>query len=182
MFATDHPQRKQYWVDASTVGTLVGQKIAPTLLDRYLAKTGYQSQQTGDKAGPDRPHNLWKAEVTNLSSRATTGVRSRAVSKQASPVQPRKSTSPRGRLGVVVSGSLSVSSITAAASSVRRDGERLPAELCGYPTRASYAGAGQRYEGQGWSELGLWRRRHLLHPMQRRRPGTRPLCVTTPGE
>ncbi|MFY9805765.1 MAG: SDR family oxidoreductase [Pseudonocardiaceae bacterium] len=59
MFAADHPRRKQYWVGASTVGTLVGQKIAPALLDRYLAKTGYQSQQTAEKIGPDRPHNLW---------------------------------------------------------------------------------------------------------------------------
>jgi NAD(P)-dependent dehydrogenase (short-subunit alcohol dehydrogenase family) len=60
VFAADHPQRKQYWVGASTVGTLVGQKIAPALLDRYLAKTGYQSQQTADKAAPGRPHNLWE--------------------------------------------------------------------------------------------------------------------------
>jgi NAD(P)-dependent dehydrogenase (short-subunit alcohol dehydrogenase family) len=60
VFAADHPRRKQYWVGASTVGTLLGQKIAPALLDRYLAKTGYQSQQTGEKADPDRPHNLWK--------------------------------------------------------------------------------------------------------------------------
>jgi NAD(P)-dependent dehydrogenase (short-subunit alcohol dehydrogenase family) len=60
VFAADHPQRKQYWVGASTVGTLVGQKIAPALLDRYLAKTGYQSQQTTDKVEPGRPHNLWK--------------------------------------------------------------------------------------------------------------------------
>jgi hypothetical protein len=59
VFAADHPQRKQYWVGASTVGTLLGQKIAPALLDRYLAKTGYQSQQTADKAAPNRPHNLW---------------------------------------------------------------------------------------------------------------------------
>ncbi|MGH3795346.1 MAG: SDR family oxidoreductase [Pseudonocardiaceae bacterium] len=60
VFAADHPRRKQYWVGASTVGTLVGQKIAPALLDRSLAKTGFQSQQTDDKADPDRPHNLWK--------------------------------------------------------------------------------------------------------------------------
>ncbi|HZE00351.1 MAG TPA: SDR family oxidoreductase [Pseudonocardiaceae bacterium] len=60
VFAADHPRRKQYWVGASTVGTLLGQKIAPALLDRYLAKTGYQSQQTGEKADPDRPHNLWE--------------------------------------------------------------------------------------------------------------------------
>ncbi|MBV8540655.1 MAG: SDR family oxidoreductase [Pseudonocardiales bacterium] len=60
VFAADHPQRKQYWVGASTVGTLVGQKIAPALLDRYLARTGYRSQQTGEKVGSDRPHNLWE--------------------------------------------------------------------------------------------------------------------------
>jgi NAD(P)-dependent dehydrogenase (short-subunit alcohol dehydrogenase family) len=60
MFAADNPRRKQYWVGASTVGTLVGQKIAPALLDRYLAKTGYQSQQTAEKVGPGRPHNLWE--------------------------------------------------------------------------------------------------------------------------
>lgn len=45
---------------ASIVGTLLGQKVAPALLDRYLAKTGYRSQQSGEKADPNRPHNLWK--------------------------------------------------------------------------------------------------------------------------
>jgi NAD(P)-dependent dehydrogenase (short-subunit alcohol dehydrogenase family) len=59
VFAADHPQRKQYWVGASTVGTLLGQKLVPALLDRYLAKTGYQSQQTADSVAPDRAHNLW---------------------------------------------------------------------------------------------------------------------------
>lgn len=60
VFAADHPQRKQYWVGASTVGTLIGQKLAPALLDRYLARTGFASQQTGQKANPDRPNNLWE--------------------------------------------------------------------------------------------------------------------------
>jgi hypothetical protein len=60
VFAADHPRRKQYWVGASTVGTLVGQKLAPALLDRYLARTGFSSQQTADKAAPDRPYNLWE--------------------------------------------------------------------------------------------------------------------------
>ena len=58
--AADHPRRKQYWVGASTVGTLVGQKLAPALLDRYLARTGFASQQTGERPTPDRPHNLWE--------------------------------------------------------------------------------------------------------------------------
>lgn len=60
VFAADHPRRKQYWVGASTAATLLGQKLAPPLLDRYLARTGFASQQTDQKVGPDRPTNLWQ--------------------------------------------------------------------------------------------------------------------------
>ncbi|MDT7706892.1 MAG: hypothetical protein QOG20_2499 [Pseudonocardiales bacterium] len=60
VFAADHPKRKQYWVGASTAGTLIGQKLAPALLDRYLARAGYASQQTRQKIDPSRPDNLWE--------------------------------------------------------------------------------------------------------------------------
>ncbi len=60
VFAADHPRRKQYWVGASTVATILGQRVMPALLDRYLAKTGYSSQQTGQRVSPDRPNNLWE--------------------------------------------------------------------------------------------------------------------------
>ncbi|MFX0581263.1 SDR family oxidoreductase [Nocardia nepalensis] len=59
VFAAKHPQRKEYWVGASTTGTLLAQRIAPALLDRYLARTGYDSQQT-DADADARPHNLWE--------------------------------------------------------------------------------------------------------------------------
>ncbi|ROR46977.1 SDR family oxidoreductase [Kitasatospora cineracea] len=59
-YAADHPGRKQYWVGASTVATILGQKAAAPLLDRYLARTGYDSQQTGEQQDPDRPNNLWQ--------------------------------------------------------------------------------------------------------------------------
>jgi NAD(P)-dependent dehydrogenase (short-subunit alcohol dehydrogenase family) len=61
VFAADHPGRKQYWVGASTVATILANKIAPALLDRYLARTGYDSQQTAQQAEPGRPDNLWAA-------------------------------------------------------------------------------------------------------------------------
>jgi hypothetical protein len=32
--------------------------VAPALLDRYLARTGYDSQQTSEPADPDQPDNL----------------------------------------------------------------------------------------------------------------------------
>jgi NAD(P)-dependent dehydrogenase (short-subunit alcohol dehydrogenase family) len=58
LFAADHPRRKQYWVGASTAATILANKVAPALLDRYLARTGYGSQQTAQPAEPDRPDNL----------------------------------------------------------------------------------------------------------------------------
>ena len=58
--AADHPRRREYWVGGSTVGTLVANKLAPGLLDRYLAKTGYEAQQTDQSADPGRPVNLWE--------------------------------------------------------------------------------------------------------------------------
>lgn len=62
VFAADHPEHKEYWVGASTVGTIFAQKFAAPVLDRYLARTGYSSQQTGDKPAPDGPGNLWYPE------------------------------------------------------------------------------------------------------------------------
>ncbi|GHB58526.1 hypothetical protein GCM10010377_56860 [Streptomyces viridiviolaceus] len=60
LHAADHPRRREYWVGGSTVATLLGQKAAPGLLDRYLARTGYDSQQTDDPVEPSRPVNLWQ--------------------------------------------------------------------------------------------------------------------------
>ncbi len=59
-YAADHPRRRVYWVGGTTAATLVANRIAPALLDRYLAKTGYQSQQTDQPADRHRPENLWQ--------------------------------------------------------------------------------------------------------------------------
>ena len=60
VYAAEHPQRREYWVGGSTVGTLIANAVAPGILDRYLARTGYQSQQTGQDRDPDQPVNLWQ--------------------------------------------------------------------------------------------------------------------------
>src|ERR1700758_4618569 len=59
LFAADHPKRRQYWVGASTAATIIANKVAPALLDRYLARTGYKSQQTKEPASAGRTNNLW---------------------------------------------------------------------------------------------------------------------------
>ncbi len=60
LFAADHPRRREYWVGASTMGTLAANAIAPGLLDRYLGRTGYASQQTQQPHDPQAPVNLWE--------------------------------------------------------------------------------------------------------------------------
>ncbi|WP_268221225.1 SDR family oxidoreductase [Streptomyces sp. EMB24] len=60
LHAADHATRREHWVGGSTVATLLGQRFAAGLLDRYLARTAYDSQQTDDPVDPSRPVNLWK--------------------------------------------------------------------------------------------------------------------------
>lgn len=60
VYAADHPARREYWVGRSTIATLVANKLAAGLLDRYLARTGFAGQQTEQPRDPDRPVNLWE--------------------------------------------------------------------------------------------------------------------------
>jgi short-subunit dehydrogenase len=54
-----HHSRRELLVGAPTVEAVEGNKIAPDLLDHYLARTGYESQQTSEPIPPDRPDNLF---------------------------------------------------------------------------------------------------------------------------
>ncbi|MCA1724997.1 MAG: SDR family oxidoreductase, partial [Thermomicrobia bacterium] len=55
-----HHRRREVHVGWSTQQAIWGTKFAPGLLDRYLARTGYQGQQTDQPADPHRPNNLWE--------------------------------------------------------------------------------------------------------------------------
>ncbi len=58
-YAADHPKRREYWVGGSTALTLAANAVAPGILDRYLARTGFKGQQTDEQRSPDQPANLW---------------------------------------------------------------------------------------------------------------------------
>jgi NAD(P)-dependent dehydrogenase (short-subunit alcohol dehydrogenase family) len=60
LYAADHPRRREYWVGTSTALTLAANAVAPGLLDRYLARTGFDAQQTGEPQDPNSPENLWE--------------------------------------------------------------------------------------------------------------------------
>jgi short-subunit dehydrogenase len=58
VFAAFH-KRREVWVGIPTVIAIVGNYIAPSLIDRYLGKTGYKSQTTKTPLDPDQPNNLY---------------------------------------------------------------------------------------------------------------------------
>lgn len=58
VYAADHPRRKQYYLGASTVATIWANRLAPALLDRYLARTGFAAQQA-DLRPPSHESNLF---------------------------------------------------------------------------------------------------------------------------
>ncbi len=59
-YAALHPERREYYVGWPTVKAIVGNKLAPSFADHYLARTGYESQQYDGHEDPNRPNNLWE--------------------------------------------------------------------------------------------------------------------------
>ena len=59
-YAAHHPGKREYFAAWSVVEAVVGNKIAPSFADRFLARNGYDSQQHDGREDPKRPNNLWK--------------------------------------------------------------------------------------------------------------------------
>jgi hypothetical protein len=59
-YAAHHPEKREYYAGWSTVKAIVGNKLAPSLGDRYLAHNGYEAQQHDGPEDPNRPNNLWE--------------------------------------------------------------------------------------------------------------------------
>jgi short-subunit dehydrogenase len=104
--AAEHP-RREYWVGASTVAAIVGQRLVPGLLDRYLARTGYRSQQTTEVADPSRRDNLEEPMPGDLGMHGRFGARAHARSLQASLSAHRRVLAGAGVAAAVALGSRS---------------------------------------------------------------------------
>ena len=50
---------REMWLAPSAIAAIVGQRLAPGLLDRYLGRRGYEAQQTGEPVAAGRPDNLF---------------------------------------------------------------------------------------------------------------------------
>jgi short-subunit dehydrogenase len=53
-----HRRRREVYVGLPTVASIIGTKLLPGLLDRYLGRTGYDAQQTTRPIDSQRPDNL----------------------------------------------------------------------------------------------------------------------------
>jgi hypothetical protein len=58
-FAAHNP-RREFYVGAPSVAVITANKFVPGLLDHYLARTGYDSQQHDGAEDPNRADNLWQ--------------------------------------------------------------------------------------------------------------------------
>jgi short-subunit dehydrogenase len=54
-----HHRRRELNIGFSSVKAIIGNKIFPGLLDRFLARHGSDAQQTDEPADRNRPNNLW---------------------------------------------------------------------------------------------------------------------------
>lgn len=60
IYAAAHDTRKEMLVGLPTVEAVWGNKVASSLLDDYLAATGFKSQQRPERVSPDRKDNLFE--------------------------------------------------------------------------------------------------------------------------
>jgi NAD(P)-dependent dehydrogenase (short-subunit alcohol dehydrogenase family) len=79
VWAADH-ERREIEVGLPTVVAVEGNKVMGGLMDRYLARTGYDSQQTAEPAEPGRPDNLWQPLPGDRGARGEFGERASSAS------------------------------------------------------------------------------------------------------
>jgi short-subunit dehydrogenase len=80
-FAAHHHQREMM-VGFPSVKAIIGNKVAPTVADHYLAKNGFQSQQTDEPEDPNRPSNLWEPVPGDFEAHGRFDERARTYSPQ----------------------------------------------------------------------------------------------------
>jgi NAD(P)-dependent dehydrogenase (short-subunit alcohol dehydrogenase family) len=77
----EHPRRRM-WVGLPTALTIIGNRVAPALLDRYLARTGFGAQQTDDALPSMDRANLYDAAPVDHGAHGVFDNRAHAHSAQ----------------------------------------------------------------------------------------------------
>jgi NAD(P)-dependent dehydrogenase (short-subunit alcohol dehydrogenase family) len=85
-----HNDRREMYVGYPTVEAIIGDKIAPGFADWYLARNGYEAQQTDELVEPDRRDNLWEPVPGDHGAHGTFDDRASASSPQLWASKNRK--------------------------------------------------------------------------------------------
>ena len=59
-FAATRLKHREIWVGQSAIKAIIANKLAPSLLDHYLATSGYTGQLTEEAVSYDAPANLFE--------------------------------------------------------------------------------------------------------------------------
>jgi hypothetical protein len=81
VWAADHP-RREYWVGWPTARAILANRVAPGLLDRYLARTGFGGQQGDTPVEARRPDNLYEPVDYDAGARGELDAVARSTSLQ----------------------------------------------------------------------------------------------------
>lgn len=119
VFRAAHGSWREYWLGLPTILTIMANTIVPGYLDRYLARTAFEGQQTRVTVEPDRRDNL-ERPVSGL-HRARGSFESEALSR--APLVPGEPV----RLAAFAAGALAFAFLGAAlVVGLRRDARRKP--------------------------------------------------------
>jgi NAD(P)-dependent dehydrogenase (short-subunit alcohol dehydrogenase family) len=84
-----NPDRREVWVGLPTVIAILANKLAPGLLDRYLARTGYSGQVSDEPLPVDAPANLFKSAKGDYGAHGRFDSSAREISYQATASRHR---------------------------------------------------------------------------------------------
>lgn len=73
-------KRREIWVGFPTVMAIVGNQVAPGLLDHYLASAGYKGQLTSEPHSDDAPNNLFEPVAGDYGAHGRFDKQSRSMS------------------------------------------------------------------------------------------------------
>ena len=76
LFAATH-KRREVWLGLPTVAAILANRVAPGLIDRYMAKAGYDKQMTGQLLPSTAPSNLYEPVPGNYGAHGRFDARSR---------------------------------------------------------------------------------------------------------
>src|SRR5437588_2518627 len=105
-----HHKRRQIYVGIPTLMNILGERVAPWLLDRYLARNGFESQMTDHPLDPSNHDNLFEPVDEDRGAHGPFDDMAHSVSPQLELAKRR---------GLVVAGAAAAAVAAGAAAAVR---------------------------------------------------------------